>query len=273
MELTTSRVHPSYTTLELHTPSTLLNSSHLPALFSLINYAFDLAHQKDGRSLLPPSDLARLKTHNQLGEEVGADGFVLIMLQQHEPQDSSSDSSAGFRSPGGQRIIGTASAKPYTLANPADEPGDAIHHLFKRLPDSKTSTTGHDDELPRWEILAMVVDPTLQGQGLATQLMNLRIDEIKRRCGSGLRQVDSVIPHPPPLFSDLSVEAVRDANDVPVQEKRKSVSLLLSTMKDLNEGYYARRGWTATATRCFPKGTMGSRDGFRVVEMFRRVRL
>ncbi len=98
----------------------------------------------------------------------------------------------------------------------------------------------------------MVVDPSLQGRGLATQLTNLTIDEIKRRCGSDL--------HPPP------------SNPSKASQKDK-ITLLLSTMKDLNENYYLKRGWTTTDTRSFPPGTMGSRDGFSVVEMCKTIAL
>lgn len=84
----------------------------------------------------------------------------------------------------------------------------------------------------------MAVDPALQGQGLASQLLDLTIEEIKKR-----------------------------------ERGEKEVVLLLSTMKAMNEGFYARRGWTASNTRVFPRGTSGSRDGFAVVEMYRLVRL
>ena len=109
----------------------------------------------------------------------------------------------------------------------------------------------------------MAVDPTLQGRGLATQLMNLTVDEIKRRCGSNLRDPSADQTHTAPSDSG-GAESTKI-------EKRKEVVLLLSTMKELNEDYYAKRGWTTTATREFPKGTLGSSEGFRVVEMFKRV--
>lgn len=98
----------------------------------------------------------------------------------------------------------------------------------------------------------MAVDPLLQGRGLATEFMNLTIDEIKRRCRSNLRSI----------ISNSSEE-----------NGKGKLMLLLSTMQNLNEGYYLRRGWTTTETRSFPPGTMGSRNGFSVVEMFKSVDL
>ena len=259
--------NPSYTTIELHSPSTLIKSPHLPALFSLVNHTFNLAHQRDGHSYLPWDERTRLKTHEQLGQEVGPDGFILMMLDDSSTPDTTHENASyqtkgdeGFVSPGGQRIVGTASAKPYAVTKTYGEAGGEVHHFFKRPP--PTASTEIPDDTPQWEVLAMAVDPTLQGRGLATQLMNLTVDEIKRRCGSNLRDPDTAT-------SDATGSKSEDVNIY----QRKEVLLLLSTLKDLNETYYAKRGWTATATREFPKGTLGSRDGFRVVEMFKRVAL
>lgn len=238
----------AYSTIELHTPTTLIASPHLPALFNLINRTFDAGHNKDGHSLLPQTELARLETHSQLGEEVGPDGFILIMLQSPSSPSSLPASNGGYFSPSGHRVMGTASARPYVPTHTIASADDVSHsaRLFKRPPPPKNSS--EDDGTPQWEILAMVVDPPLQGRGLATQLMNLTIDEIRRRCGSGLR----------------------DSTSAPSSE---TVMLLLSTMKSLNESYYAKRGWTTTENRYFPPGTKGSRDGFTVVEMFKSVAL
>ena len=51
-------------------------------------------------------------------------------------------------------------------------------------------------------------------------------------------------------------------------EKKKQIVLYLSTMQELNEGYYLRRGWTTTGLRRFDGGDVpGSPDGFGIVEM------
>lgn len=66
----------------------------------------------------------------------------------------------------------------------------------------------------------------------------------------------------------VAAESVVLEEDGWVGERGKIV-LLLSTMQELNEGYYAKRGWKATVLRRFPPGTMGSRDGFGVIEMMK----
>lgn len=252
----------AHSTIELYTPSSLHQSPKLPALFNLINHAFNFSAHKDGRNILPPSETLRLQSHEQLGNEVGPDGFILLVLS-NPSEDCAANAAGGFRAPDGQRIIGTASAKPYVPTKPGFESGDAAHLLFKRPPPAAAT---EDNGLPSWELLAMVVDPTLQGGGIATQLMNLTIDEIKRRSSSALQgrtqstaseQKDSA-----PSMGQGEDKAEQQNSD------RGQVTLLLSTVKEINESFYARRGWTTTDIRAFPPGTSGSRTGFSIVEMF-----
>ena len=100
----------------------------------------------------------------------------------------------------------------------------------------------------------MAVEPELQGRGIAGQIMDITVEEIKRR----VRNAAS--------FQD------RKVGDASVGEKRQ-VMLLLSTMQEVNEAYYRKRGWVCTGVRRFGSGVLGSRDGFGVVEMGRCVDL
>lgn len=329
--------HPSYapsntnTTLLLHTPHNLLSSPHLPALFRLLNHCFNHAHNKDGFSRLPPVENARLGTLSQLGEEVGPDGFILILLQ---PSSSTSttlqardeapangvsrspEDQDGFLSPNGSKILATASAKPYKPTKPTLSTPDSNSlgntQFFKRPP--STSSESKEDGMPKWEILAMAVDPTLQGLGLASKLMEETIGEIKKRCRQSAQSTTiatttatATNPHPDPSSSPSpsktqstgtsttsttntihtnhptpspTPEPSNDDNDndnekeeEEKEEGKSKIRLMLSTMQDLNETYYAKRGWTTTAVRRFPPGTSGSRDGFGVVEMGKVVSL
>lgn len=245
--------HPSvHSTVELHTPTTLLASPHLPTLCSLINRSFDHSHNEKGFSYLPRSENARLQTQTQLGEEVGPNGFILIMLQWDTPSSPpppDAGATSGFISSTGHRIIGTASAKPYHSNHPISSSVESTHatHLFKRPPTSSSQSGADATDTPKWEILAMAVDPSLQGHGLASQLMNLTIDEIKRRCRSSSHSTPS---------SSLTESA------------SGKVILLISVMKEVYESYYLKRGWTTTATKEIQPGMMGSRDGFSIVEMY-----
>ncbi|KAL2049923.1 hypothetical protein ABVK25_009790 [Lepraria finkii] len=98
---------------------------------------------------------------------------------------------------------------------------------------------------PKWEVLVMVVEPELQGRGISGQLMGMTVEEIKRRCVTQIQKG---------------------------KESGKAM-LMLSSMQELNETYYAKRGWTTTGVTRFQPGTMGRRDGFGVVEMMKIVDL
>ena len=243
------------TTTHLLSPTFLNASPHLPALFTLINLCFNTSHNLPGHSYLPFSPTSRLRTEGQLAEEIGPNGFTLVMLA----EDASTETNTGeevnvegqVRERG--RVIATASAKPYTT--PPQEittSGRTSASLFKRQPGTDKELDKYKD-LPKWEILLMVVDPTLQGHGIATQLMSMTIEEIKWRV--------------------VSAASHTDTEGTESGASKGRIMLLLSSMQELNESYYAKRGWTTTSVRRFPPGTMESRDGFGVVEMMKIVDL
>ena len=65
-----------------------------------------------------------------------------------------------------------------------------------------------------------------------------------------------------------------EANGEKKKAKEKGeILLMLSSLQELNESYYQKRGWSTTNIRRFPKGTMGSQDGFGVVEMMKVIPL
>ena len=131
----------------------------------------------------------------------------------------------------------------------------------------------------------MVVEPTLQGRGIAGQLMGLTIEEIKRRVRQGGAEEGGQEGE---YEGDGGMEreggndrAGRGGDDDDVEEggeekekgKNTEILLMLSSLQELNESYYQKRGWSTTNIRRFPKGTMGSQDGFGVVEMMKVIPL
>ena len=224
------------TELRLFEPDNLASSEHLSPLCELINAAFLHGHTK-GKQLLP-SEVKRLESSRQLLSEIGAEGFALVMFIDSE-------------------IIATASAKPFKPLPVGQTHGSEMNVLFKRkLQTTHTSTESSGDpeaenkgivdaDIPSWELLAMAVKPSLQGQGLATRLLNASIDEIRRR-----------------------LRMQRDATDHRTPGK---FNILISTMQELNEAYYANKGWQTTDVKYFEPGTGGSVEGFHIVEMNRVV--
>lgn len=179
----------------------------------------------------------------------------------------------------GMTLIATVSAKPYVPTKP-EGMGERAHLLFKRPPpdaskpetNSQRGKSDDDDEerWPQWEILANAVHPSLQGRGLASALLEQVIGEIKSRASS------STSPTPPAQHHRNSVNGDGDPETENTRGEavgKGKVMLMLSTMLEINESYYLKRGFVTTAVRRFEPGTMGSRDGFSVAEMMRWVDL
>ena len=271
------------TRTQLLCPVSLNASPHLPALFKLINHCFNISHNPPGHSYLPYSPTSRLKTHIQLSEEIGPDGFTIIMLAQDtstQVHGEEAEEEEGNQERKSATVIATASAKPYIPPAPDNnEAGKekASEKLFKRQPGTDNALAAYA-ALPKWEILCMVVEPTLQGRGIAGQVMGLTIEEIKRRVVESKNEGHE-------RRHGMNCEGGNhrggdgkgdDDNDDDSGRKEKKmgkgeVLLMLSSMQELNEAYYAKRGWQTTGVRRFPPGTMGSRDGFGVVEMMKVV--
>ncbi|KAG7009537.1 hypothetical protein G7Y79_00002g006520 [Physcia stellaris] len=219
--------------------TSLSASPHLPALTTLINTAFSHAHQTGHNTVVLTEQ--RLHSPTQLLEEIGPDGFCILAF---------SESGAG-------ELVGTASAKPYTLPGKGEGEGGSlteVNKLFKRkgeepfaLKQGTSEAEEQEREYPTWELIPLAISPSLQGLGIASQLINLSIEEIKRR--------------------------VRDAQKEDEEESpgKGKVRILLSTLKELNESFFLRKGWRTTSERRFEAGVGGSEAGFGVVEMGRVV--
>lgn len=175
-------------------------------------------------------------------------------------------------------VIATASAKPFIPPEPHNKESGrepASEKLFKRQPDTDNALAAYAG-LPKWEIICTCVEPTLQGRGIAGQLMDLTIEEVKRRV---VESKDGGHERRHGGDGEMNGEGTNHRkNEEADADKTKEnaegeLLLMLSSMQELNESYYAKRGWQTTGVRRFPPGTMGSRDGFGVVEMMKIVSL
>ncbi len=178
----------------------------------------------------------------------------------------------------GATLVATASAKPYALTQlNEDQLRAKTHLLFKRPPPNHSGSNAsmderrdkEDDGWPKWEILAMAVHPTLQGRGLASRLLEQVIAEIKSRASASLSRQS------PTRHDQSGVDGANQAGILDGEGKvaKAKVMLMLSTMLEMNEAYYLKRGFISTDVRRFGPGTMGSKCGFSAVEMMRFVDL
>lgn len=238
-EMTThTNSNPLRPTILLNSPE-LSQSPRLSRLRDLLDTVFRDAHINGcpGKILLPDS-VGRLEAGpQQLVSELGPDGFCIIMFA----DDTGAD-----------KIIACACAKPYKPTKAGETHGSAVNMMFKRPPVSEDeSTSGHHDDAglvpgldraaqSRWELLAFAVAVEFQGQGIAGKLTRMCVAEIRRRAEAAFRGKG--------------------------QAGRPRIVLMLSSLQELNEAYYLKRGWTRTAIRTMPQGTGGG-DSFSIVEM------
>jgi len=137
-------------------------------------------------------------------------------------------------------VVATASGKRYLGAVNIVEPSELstrdVANTFKRFGLVADGTEA-------WELSTMAVDPGLQRQGLAGYLMKLTEDEIKR-----------------------SFKATHGGHD------KMKLLILLTTIKEINEEFYAKRGFTLDYEVVYPIGHLGGETGFTVGHFSREVK-
>lgn len=140
---------------------------------------------------------------------------------------------------GTKTVIGVASAKRYHEPSPQTKQGsiNELKSAFVRTGASQPNTEG-------WELSSMAVEPSLQRQGLAGLLVELVEAEVKRRF-----LLDRVERGTPDL----------------------GLVMLLSTIKEINLGFYSRRKYQPDYETFQRPGYDGSATGFTVVHMSKRV--
>lgn len=130
-------------------------------------------------------------------------------------------------------VVGTASGKRYLgrvkVVEKVVDDATARENTWKRFGPVPEGTVA-------WELSTMAVDPELQRQGLAGYLMRLTEEEIKRR------------------FRVVVEEAADDANSV-------QLLTMITTIKERNFEFYARRGFVEDYETRYEKGWLGSANG------------
>ena len=144
----------------------------------------------------------------------------------------------------------------YVPTNPEDV-AYKRHLLFKRPPPEASehqinseseSSDVREHHWPQWELLAIAVHPSLQGRRLASTLLAQWIVEIKTRCAAFIAP-----PTPSPTkqykhdinstSDDRDLENGNAREELVVGKGKRKVMLMLSTMRELNESYYRKRGF------------------------------
>ena len=175
-------------------------------------------------------------------DELGPEGFCMIAFEEGENSD----------------IIGSISAKPFEEPTTAiEKEGKHPRMHYKRSVATPSAVVNgvaagegvQDESGEKWELLMMGVALKVKGMGVASRLMEKCVEEIGRRVG----------------------EEVAGVGGGEGGDGKSRVVLYLSTMKELTEVYYQRKGWKTTSTTRVEAGVARNRDPFHVVEMVKVV--
>ena len=208
----------------------LATHPRLEELVALINLAFVTSwHTIDG---LVGDDRQRYDTSEDMVKEMGLVGAFYIILDVND------------------KMVAAAGYKPWNEVWKTQERlvkanGSALDvqsktTLQKELAEDiddgveKQSVNGIDIPVEEWEVVAVVVDPSRQGQGLGKRVWKvIEADLAERTRSQGAKRVD----------------------------------LLIRTSKELNEEIWKRNGYHEIAEDFFPPGSFGSRTGFIILRM------
>ncbi|KAL2044469.1 hypothetical protein N7G274_003174 [Stereocaulon virgatum] len=190
----------------------------LPQLTTIMNNAFSVTGRKYPG--LYNAELKRYDAPTELVEDMGRDGVLFITLATTSEQTDADP-----------RPIATTGYKPWI---DTFDLGDKLKASFTVTEYPEQHKT--PDDVPRFEIKAVTVDPEFQSQGLASQLFANVTEEIfggvRSRGGSRVR-------------------------------------LMVCTFKEINEGYWTAKGFVKLTEMRFDVGTAGSLTGFSSMDMYR----
>ncbi|KAK6439196.1 hypothetical protein LTR95_004598 [Oleoguttula sp. CCFEE 5521] len=184
-----------------------------------------------GATKTMPGDIDRFQTDTQFINELGTQEGTFITV-------------LAFDQPDGEPydgIIGTAAAKRYAPPTGPLPPKSQQGETFSRTLESYATFEGAE----LWELRHMGVRPDLQGRGLAGYLMKFcegevrRLFEARRACGGEM--------------------------------EGRGLVMVLTTLKEINESFYAKKGWVLDEWKAFGRGWMGSELGFSVAQMSKRL--
>lgn len=206
------------TTTTLYEPSQLATYPHLSALKHLINEAFRDNHVRED---IMSASIDRLQSSAQYLEQIGSDPGTFVYILSWD------DTGLPIGSAGAHRYVA-----PVLVADGGEGEGDQQRSAFRRVRLPAHITTGAEV----WELKLMAVDLAVQRRGLASHLMDLVDEEVKRR-------VRADYAEPPPTYS------------------------ILTTAKEANERFYRRKGYQDDYETRVGPGYLGSPRGFGVLFM------
>ena len=102
-----------------------------------------------------------------------------------------------------------------------------------------------------WEVRLMAVDLSVQRRGVAAWMMKCLEAEVRRKA------------------QEVAAAAVlhTGAQQNGMVDEELKIQLRLSTLREINEAFWMKRGFRTTGEKKMPPGCWGSPNGFTVLEM------
>ena len=232
------------TTLALVPHDRLLSSPFLPLLPPLLNPAFSVGHSSTGTL---PLELDRLQSDKQFYDELQEDSWSYFL---YYTPDSTSTLDSSEKSGVPDRLLASVAFQPFrpdvamTNAKGSDRVKE-VSNTFKTVP------MPVPEGCQAWEVRLLAVDLSVQRQGVAMWMMKCLEAEVRRKA----REVAAAGGlHP-------------GAEEKRMADEELKIQLRLSTLREINEAFWMRRGFRTTVEKKMPPGCWGSPNGFTVLEM------
>ena len=238
------------TTLQVVEVADLHNHPLRSDLINLINRAFSASHPP-----YLPASLSRLRDSEALESELKPDAFTILL--------TTPDRVAPDQLP---RVLASVSARTFMWKDPATVDPVTRGFLPPRDPRRRRHGGAPDEYEAAWEMKHLVTEPALAGQGLASMLVPMVEGEMRRRWelteAQALKSA-STAGEPNGSVNERSIESARPQG--------KSLRIFLQTIKEINEGFYERRGYRTVFETSFDVGHLGSEAGFVMIGMTKDV--
>ena len=232
-----------------------------PAIHHLINRAFSAAHPP-----WLPASMTRLRQLDTMERDLGPNSFtyaltapIASLLPSDSARQASSTSEPSPPRALDARVVASVSARAYAPKDPAQMDDIARRFLPPQDPRRQLPDGAHE---AAWEMKFLVTDPDLFGHGLASALAKVVEHEMRRRWE---------------LEEDASATRAAEARGLalpsrhgPARGERK-LRVFLQTIKQMNEAWYRRRGYSVVHEGEFEKGFIGSEVGFTLVGMVKDI--
>ena len=133
-------------------------------------------------------------------------------------------------------LLATASFQPFTGGFPTE--------MSKEAKSFKNAPVALPEDFIAWELKLMAVEPQIQNQGVAPKILSIIEAEVQKRA----RAIG---------------EARAGRGESPVRETQ----LKLSTIREINEDFFLKKGFQVVGEKKHPPGTYGSKTGFTTSDL------